>query len=280
MTGVAVAVLTVATVLLTAGELFSSAGSWGLSYGLAPLDQQGKYLASFRFAEQHGPDRRSGPRCRSCWRGLCRMGRARDRLFGSRARGPVHHGQGKGTGEPRGHVKALPNGGARASGTGVTCVKSWNTTNPGTGRKVGGGRDQGPMNGDPALGKANSTSEHRQSAGRSFALCPPSPTLPHRRKVHSSLQTRYHCAATGSTSRIMPAWSSEPPRSPEVLPLPGRGSRRSSAPIVIDGRIRGGRVECSQVPRGEPSRGRPLRSMLARRRRDPVGRAGAFPVTG
>ncbi len=44
---VAALVLVGATVLLTAGELFSSAGAWGLSYGLAPADQQGKYLASF-----------------------------------------------------------------------------------------------------------------------------------------------------------------------------------------------------------------------------------------
>lgn len=49
---IAVAVLIVATVLLTAGELFSSAGSWGLSYGLAPQDQQGRYLASFGLLSQ------------------------------------------------------------------------------------------------------------------------------------------------------------------------------------------------------------------------------------
>lgn len=44
---VAVIVLVAATVSLTAGELFSSAGTWGMSYGLAPRNQQGKYLASF-----------------------------------------------------------------------------------------------------------------------------------------------------------------------------------------------------------------------------------------
>ena len=44
---VAIVLLVVATILLTAGELFSSAGTWGLSYGLAPANQQGKYLASF-----------------------------------------------------------------------------------------------------------------------------------------------------------------------------------------------------------------------------------------
>lgn len=49
---IAVAVLIVATVLLTAGELFSSAGSWGLSYGLAPKGQQGRYLASFGLLSQ------------------------------------------------------------------------------------------------------------------------------------------------------------------------------------------------------------------------------------
>jgi hypothetical protein len=46
-TGVAIVLLIAATVMLTAGELFSSAGTWGLSYGLAPDDQQGSYLASF-----------------------------------------------------------------------------------------------------------------------------------------------------------------------------------------------------------------------------------------
>jgi Major Facilitator Superfamily len=49
---VAAAVLIAATVLLTAGELFSSAGSWGLSYGLAPLGHEGQYLASFGLASQ------------------------------------------------------------------------------------------------------------------------------------------------------------------------------------------------------------------------------------
>jgi MFS family permease len=44
---IAVVMLVAATVMLTAGELFSSAGTWGMSYGLAPRDQQGKYLASF-----------------------------------------------------------------------------------------------------------------------------------------------------------------------------------------------------------------------------------------
>lgn len=56
---VAVIVLIAATILLTAGELFSSAGSWGLSYGLAPLAEQGKYLASFgmvtRLVDVFGP---------------------------------------------------------------------------------------------------------------------------------------------------------------------------------------------------------------------------------
>lgn len=46
-TALAIVVLVAATVFLTGGELFSSAGEWGLSYALAPEDQQGKYLASF-----------------------------------------------------------------------------------------------------------------------------------------------------------------------------------------------------------------------------------------
>jgi MFS family permease len=46
--GLAIVLLICATLLLTAGELFSSAGSWGLSYGLIPTDdRQGEYLASF-----------------------------------------------------------------------------------------------------------------------------------------------------------------------------------------------------------------------------------------
>jgi hypothetical protein len=34
-------------VLLTLGELFQSAGGWGLSYALAPDDRQGQYLGAF-----------------------------------------------------------------------------------------------------------------------------------------------------------------------------------------------------------------------------------------
>jgi hypothetical protein len=34
-------------VLLTLGELFQSAGGWGLSYALAPEDRQGQYLGAF-----------------------------------------------------------------------------------------------------------------------------------------------------------------------------------------------------------------------------------------
>ncbi|MFD7027459.1 MFS transporter [Streptomyces sp. NPDC059917] len=49
---VAIVVLIVVTLLLTAGELYSSAGSWGLSYGLAPPAEQGKYLASFGLLSQ------------------------------------------------------------------------------------------------------------------------------------------------------------------------------------------------------------------------------------
>ncbi|MEO9240639.1 MAG: MFS transporter, partial [Jatrophihabitantaceae bacterium] len=57
--GPAIVVLIVATVLLTMGELYSSAGSWGLSYGLADTEQEGKYLASFgllsQFIQVFGP---------------------------------------------------------------------------------------------------------------------------------------------------------------------------------------------------------------------------------
>ena len=48
----AVVLLIGATILLTAGELFSSAGSWGLSYGLAPEHRAGEYLASFYLVSQ------------------------------------------------------------------------------------------------------------------------------------------------------------------------------------------------------------------------------------
>lgn len=43
----ALAVLTVGMIVLTAAELFHSAGSWGLSFGLAPEDRQGEYLGAF-----------------------------------------------------------------------------------------------------------------------------------------------------------------------------------------------------------------------------------------
>ena len=43
----AVAVLVAATVAMTAGELWHMAGSWGLSFGLAPEDRQGEYLGAF-----------------------------------------------------------------------------------------------------------------------------------------------------------------------------------------------------------------------------------------
>jgi hypothetical protein len=48
----AVVLLVGATILLTAGELFSSAGSWGLSYGLAPANREGEYVASFFLISQ------------------------------------------------------------------------------------------------------------------------------------------------------------------------------------------------------------------------------------
>jgi len=43
----AVAVLAVAVVVLTAAELYHLAGSWGVSFGLAPEDRQGQYLGAF-----------------------------------------------------------------------------------------------------------------------------------------------------------------------------------------------------------------------------------------
>lgn len=45
--GWAVAVLAVGVVLLTAGELLSSASGWGLSYGLADPARQGEYLGAW-----------------------------------------------------------------------------------------------------------------------------------------------------------------------------------------------------------------------------------------
>lgn len=44
--------LVAALLALTAGELFSSAGSWGLSYGMAPRPRQTEYLASFGLISQ------------------------------------------------------------------------------------------------------------------------------------------------------------------------------------------------------------------------------------
>jgi hypothetical protein len=49
---VASVLLVAAIVALTAGELLSSAGSWGLSYGMAPAAQQGQYLAAFGVVSQ------------------------------------------------------------------------------------------------------------------------------------------------------------------------------------------------------------------------------------
>ncbi len=43
----AVAVVVLATVALTAGELYQSAAGWSLSYGLAPQERQGEYIAVF-----------------------------------------------------------------------------------------------------------------------------------------------------------------------------------------------------------------------------------------
>ncbi|HVV76834.1 MAG TPA: MFS transporter [Mycobacteriales bacterium] len=51
-TALAALLLLAALLALTAGELLSSAGSWGLSYGMAPADRQGEYLASFGLISQ------------------------------------------------------------------------------------------------------------------------------------------------------------------------------------------------------------------------------------
>jgi MFS family permease len=54
-----VAVLVLAAVVLTAGELWHAAGAWGVSFGLAPEDARGRYLAVFSLglatAEVIGP---------------------------------------------------------------------------------------------------------------------------------------------------------------------------------------------------------------------------------
>lgn len=47
--GWAITLLVCATVVLTAGELFQSAGEWGLSFGLAPAHAQGRYIGAFSF---------------------------------------------------------------------------------------------------------------------------------------------------------------------------------------------------------------------------------------
>jgi hypothetical protein len=60
----AVAVLVVATMVLTVGELYHLAGSWGVSFGLAPEDRQGQYLGAFamgtRIYDAAGPALVSG----------------------------------------------------------------------------------------------------------------------------------------------------------------------------------------------------------------------------
>src|SRR5262249_47780046 len=54
-----VAVLVLAAVVLTAGELWHAAGAWGVSFGLAPEETRGRYLAVFSLglatAEVIGP---------------------------------------------------------------------------------------------------------------------------------------------------------------------------------------------------------------------------------
>ncbi|MEU6064797.1 MULTISPECIES: MFS transporter [Streptomyces] len=55
----AIVLLVVAVLLLTAGELLAMAGSWGISYGLAPDHARGEYLGVYAlgmaFAETVGP---------------------------------------------------------------------------------------------------------------------------------------------------------------------------------------------------------------------------------
>lgn len=60
----AVAVLVVAVLALTVAELYHLAGSWGVSFGLAPDDRQGQYLGAFamgtRIYDAAGPALVSG----------------------------------------------------------------------------------------------------------------------------------------------------------------------------------------------------------------------------
>lgn len=51
---IAIAILVGGIVLLTGGELFSSAGSWGMSYAQAPDDQHAEYLGAFTLVSQAG----------------------------------------------------------------------------------------------------------------------------------------------------------------------------------------------------------------------------------
>ncbi|HIV57768.1 MAG TPA: MFS transporter [Candidatus Stackebrandtia faecavium] len=54
-----VLLLILGAVLLTFGELFEAVGSWGISYGLAPADKRGEYLATYglgpEFVKMVGP---------------------------------------------------------------------------------------------------------------------------------------------------------------------------------------------------------------------------------
>lgn len=45
-------VLVIGAIVLTLGELYASASSWGLSYGLAPAEARGQYLATFALGRQ------------------------------------------------------------------------------------------------------------------------------------------------------------------------------------------------------------------------------------
>lgn len=58
-TALKITFLTLAVLVLTAGELLAMAGSWGISYGLAPEHARGEYLGVYAlgaaFSETVGP---------------------------------------------------------------------------------------------------------------------------------------------------------------------------------------------------------------------------------
>ena len=188
VTGVAVAVLTVATVLLTAGELFSSAGSWGLSYGLAPLDQQGKYLASFGLLSSMVQI--VGPVLAAVVVGAGFVGWVALGIvfLGAGLAAPFITGKGKERASLVATPRVLGSRALRAAGT--------RRAHDPEGTRSGCGDSGAPWIGYHARGKRTPPLNIVNSRP---LIRSHSPTLPHRRKVHSSFQTRYHCAATGSS---------------------------------------------------------------------------------